>query len=287
MTTLKGKTALVTGGGGGIGRGIAEAFGSHGAQVVVAELKEERAEAVRAVLEAAKVDNMVVKTDVRVQSEVTQLLSEIEKRYGKLDILVNNVGTASTPKRFEETTDEDWDFEYQINLRHMFVVTRAAIPLIRKSGAGGSIINLSSIEAFRGIPMLTVYGAFKSAVIGFTQSLALELGHEGIRVNAIAPETTESEVITPSKWIRPEDRGAIASAIPLGRFGTPGDAAGCAVFLASELSAWVTGTTVHLDGGALAAAGWHRLDNGAWTNAPVISKGALRLGRGSRTESSR
>jgi 3-oxoacyl-[acyl-carrier protein] reductase len=287
MTTLKGKTALVTGGGGGIGRGIAEAFGSHGAQVVVAELKEERADAVRAVLEAAKVDNMVVKTDVRVQSEVTQLLSEIEKRYGKLDILVNNVGTASTPKRFEETTDEDWDFEYQINLRHMFVVTRAAIPLIRKSGAGGSIINLSSIEAFRGIPMLTVYGAFKSAVIGFTQSLALELGHEGIRVNAIAPETTESEVITPSKWIRPEDRGAIASAIPLGRFGTPGDAAGCAVFLASELSAWVTGTTVHLDGGALAAAGWHRLENGAWTNAPVISKGALQLGRGSRTERSR
>jgi NAD(P)-dependent dehydrogenase (short-subunit alcohol dehydrogenase family) len=215
------------------------------------------------------------------------LLGEIEKRYGRLDILVNNVGTASTPKRFEETTDEDWDFEYQINLRHMFVVTRAAIPLIRKSGAGGSIINLSSIEAFRGIPLLTVYGAFKSAVIGFTQSLALELGHEGIRVNAIAPETTESEVITPSKWIRAEDRGAIASAIPLGRFGTPGDAAGCAVFLASELSAWVTGTTIHLDGGALAAAGWHRLDNGAWTNAPVISKGALRLGRGSRTESSR
>ncbi|HZY59836.1 MAG TPA: SDR family NAD(P)-dependent oxidoreductase [Candidatus Binataceae bacterium] len=287
MTTLKGKTALVTGGGGGIGRGIAEAFGSHGAQVVVAELKEERADAVRATLEAAKVDNMVVKADVRVQSEVTQLLGEIEKRYGKLDILVNNVGTASTPKRFEETTDEDWDFEYQINLRHMFVVTRAAIPLIRKSGAGGSIINLSSIEAFRGIPLLTVYGAFKSAVIGFTQSLALELGHEGIRVNAIAPETTESEVITPSKWIRPEDRGAIASAIPLGRFGTPGDAAGCAVFLASELSAWVTGTTIHLDGGALAAAGWHRLDNGAWTNAPVISKGALRLGRGSRTESAR
>jgi NAD(P)-dependent dehydrogenase (short-subunit alcohol dehydrogenase family) len=287
MTMLKGKTALVTGGGGGIGRGIAEAFGSHGAQVVVAELKEERADAIRAALDAAGVDNMVVKSDVRVQAEVTQLIGEIDQRYGKLDILVNNVGTASTPKRFETTTDEDWEFEYQINLRHMFVVTRAAIPLMRKSGAGGSIINLSSIEAFRGIPMLTVYGAFKAAVIGFTQSLALELCHEGIRVNAIAPETTESEVITPSKWIRPEDRGAIASAIPLGRFGTPADAAGCAVFLASELSGWVTGTTVHLDGGALAAAGWHRLESGAWTNAPVISKGALRLGRGTRGETSR
>jgi 3-oxoacyl-[acyl-carrier protein] reductase len=282
MVTLKGKTALVTGGGGGIGRGIAEALGAYGAQVVVAELKPERTDAVRAALQAANVEHWVTTMDVRVQAQVDTLMGEIDRRFGKLDILVNNVGTASAPKRFEETTDEDWDFEYQINLRHMLVVTRAAIPLIRKTGTGGSIINLSSIEAFRGIPLLTVYGAFKSAVIGFTQSLALEVGYEGIRVNAIAPETTESEVITPSKWIRPEDQGAIASAIPLGRFGTPGDAAGCAVFLASELSAWVTGTTIHLDGGALAAAGWHRLENGAWTNAPVTSKGALRLGRGTR-----
>ena len=282
MVTLKGKTALVTGGGGGIGRGIAEAFGGYGAQVVVAELKPERADAVRAALESAKVDHLVVQADVREEAQVNGLIKQIEDRFGKLNVLVNNVGTASTPKLFEETTNEDWDFEYQINLRHMFLVTRAAIPLMRKSGAGGSIINLSSIEAFRGIPMLTVYGAFKAGAIGFTQSLALELGHEGIRVNAIAPETTESEAIQPSKWIRPEDLGAIPSAIPLGRFGTPADAAGCAVFLASDLSAWVTGTTIHLDGGALAAAGWHRLENGAWTNAPVISKGALRLGRGKK-----
>jgi len=284
MVTLKGKTALVTGGGGGIGRGIAEAFGSYGAQVVVAEVKPERADAVRAALEAAKVDHLVVQADVREEAQVDGLIKQIENRFGKLNVLVNNVGTASAPKLFEETTNEDWDFEYQINLRHMFLVTRAAIPLIRKSGPGGSIINLSSIEAFRGIPMLTVYGAFKAGAIGFTQSLALELGHEGIRVNAIAPETTESEAIQPSKWIRPEDLGAIPSAIPLGRFGTPADAAGCAVFLASDLSAWVTGTTIHLDGGALAAAGWHRLENGAWTNAPVISKGALRLGRGKKPD---
>ena len=282
MLTLKGKTALVTGGGGGIGRGIVEAFGNYGAQVVVAELMPERADAVRAALEAAKVDHLVVQADVREEAQVNGLIKQIEDRFGKLNVLVNNVGTASTPKPFEETTNADWDFEYQINLRHMFLVTRAAIALMRKSGPGGSIINLSSIEAFRGIPMLTVYGAFKAGAIGFTQSLALELGHEGIRVNAIAPETTESEAIQPSKWIRPEDLGAIPSAIPLGRFGTPADAAGCAVFLASDLSAWVTGTTIHLDGGALAAAGWHRLENGAWTNAPVISKGALRLGRGKK-----
>jgi NAD(P)-dependent dehydrogenase (short-subunit alcohol dehydrogenase family) len=282
MFTLKGKTALVTGGGGGIGRGIAETLASYDAQVVVAELKQERAEAIRASLEAARADHMVLKIDVRKEDQVVDLIKQIEQRYGKLDVLVNNVGTASPPKLFELTTNEDWDFDYQINIRHMFLVTRAAIPLIRKTGKGGSIINFSSIEAFRGIPLMTAYGAFKAAVIGFTQSLALELGHEGIRVNAIAPETTESEAIQPSKWIRPEDTGAIASAIPLGRFGTPEDAAGCVVFLASDLSAWVTGTTIHLDGGALAAAGWHRMGNGVWTNAPVISKGALHLGRGTK-----
>ncbi len=282
MISLEGKIALVTGGGGGIGRGIAESLGSYGAKVVVAELKGDRADAVGAALKSAQADHMVVRTDVRQEAQVNDLMKQIEQRYGQLDILVNNVGTASPPKLFEFTTNEDWDFDYQINLRHMFLVTRAAIPLIRKTGKGGSIINLSSIEAFRGIPLMTVYGAFKAAVIGFTMSLALELGHEGIRVNAIAPETTESEAIQPSKWIKPEDRGAISSTIPLARFGTPADAAGCVIFLASELSAWVTGTTIHLDGGALAAAGWHRMNNGVWTNAPVISKGALHLGRGTK-----
>jgi 3-oxoacyl-[acyl-carrier protein] reductase len=282
MISLEGKIALVTGGGGGIGRGIAESLGSYGAKVVVAELKGDRADAVGAALKSAQADHMVVRADVRQEAQVNDLMKQIEQRYGQLDILVNNVGTASPPKLFELTTNEDWDFDYQINLRHMFLVTRAAIPLIRKTGKGGSIINLSSIEAFRGIPLMTVYGAFKAAVIGFTMSLALELGHEGIRVNAIAPETTESEAIQPSKWIKPEDRGAISSTIPLARFGTPADAAGCVIFLASDLSAWVTGTTIHLDGGALAAAGWHRMNNGVWTNAPVISKGALHLGRGTK-----
>ncbi len=282
MISLEGKTALVTGGGGGIGRGVAETLGSYGAQVVVAELKQERADAIEASLKTAKADHLVVRMDVRQEAQVNDLMKQIENRYGKLDILVNNVGTASAPKLFEFTTNEDWDFDYQINLRHMFLVTRAAIPLIRKTGKGGSIINFSSIEAFRGIPLMTAYGAFKAAVIGFTQSLGLEQAHEGIRVNAIAPETTESEAIQPSKWIKPEDRPAIASTIPLARFGTASDAAGCVVFLASELSAWVTGTTIHLDGGALAAAGWHRLGSGVWTNAPVISKGALHLGRGTK-----
>ena len=121
-----------------------------------------------------------------------------------LDVLVNNVGDfLNVVKPFERTTEEEWDALYAVNLRHMFLVTRAAIPLLRHAARGASIINLSTIEAFRGIPMAAVYSAFKSAVTGFTRSLALELGPHGIRVNAIAPETTETEQVKPSLFIPP------------------------------------------------------------------------------------
>ncbi len=134
----------------------------------------------------------------------------------------------------------------------------------------GNIINVSTIEAFRGIPNCAVYSAYNCAITGFTRSLALELGPEQIRVNAIAPETTETLQVRPSSWIPEEHRHREPYWIPLGRFGRPDDAAGCAVFLASELSAWVTGTTIHLDGGALAAGGFYRTPGGRWTNLPIV-----------------
>jgi len=117
--------------------------------------------------------------------------------------------------------------------------------------------------------------AFKAGVIGFTKSLAVELGPERIRVNAIAPETTETEQVKPSQFIKPEHRDHIDRWIPLGRFGEARDAAGAAVFLASELSSWITGTTIHLDGGALAAGGFYRTPEGHWTNVPVVTDNGL------------
>jgi 3-oxoacyl-[acyl-carrier protein] reductase len=276
MFNLEGKTALVTGGGAGMGRAIAESFGAYGMRVVVAEIDPARAETVRATLDEAKVDNLVETVDVRDRGQVASLTKKIEARFGGLDILVNNVGDfMGIVGPFAISTEEQWDTLYQVNLKHIFIVTHAMLPLMRKSGAGGSIINVSSIEAFRGIPGGVIYGAFKAAITGFTQSLAVELGPEGIRVNTIAPETTDTEQVQVTAWTNPKYRDHTERWIPLGRFGVPKDAAGCAVFLASDLSAWVTGTTIHMDGGALAAAGWYRTPAGQWTNMPVIADKGL------------
>jgi NAD(P)-dependent dehydrogenase (short-subunit alcohol dehydrogenase family) len=199
-------------------------------------------------------------------------MQQVAERFGSLDVVVNNVGDfLGLIKPFEYFDDEELDRVYNVNLRHVFLVSRAAIPLLRLGNQGGSIINLSSIEAFRGIPMVTAYCAFKHALTGFTRSLSLELGPDQIRVNAIAPETTETEQVKPSQLIAKEHQPHTRRWIPLGRFGKPEDAAGCALFLASDLSAWVTGSTINLDGGALAAAGWYRDPNDLWTNVPVVT----------------
>lgn len=276
MINLEGKTALVTGGGAGMGKAIAEAFGAYGVKVAVAEIKPERADAARQALADAKVDHMVEVVDVRDVAQVKALAKKIEDRFGGLDILVNNVGDfMGIVGTFADSTEEQWDTLYQVNLKQIFNVTHAMLPLMRKSGNGGSIINVSSIEAFRGIPGGVVYGAFKAGITGFTQSLAVEIGPEGIRVNTIAPETTDTEQVQVTNWTNPKYMDHTERWIPLGRFGVPKDAAGCAVFLASDLSAWVTGTTIHMDGGALAAAGWYRTPKGQWTNMPVIADKGL------------
>ena len=267
---LSGKVALVTGGGAGIGRATAELFAKAGMMVVVAEIDPLRAEEVRAALGDA---HLVELADVRRADDVARLVGKIESRFGRLDVLVNNVGDyLGYKKPFEDSVEEEWDALYAVNLLHMFRVTREAIPLMRKSGQGGSIINLSTVEAFRGIPLTVVYASFKAAVTGFTQSLAVELGSDNIRVNAVAPETTDSAQIMATPRVPPENRDYIKRWFPIGRFGEGADSAGAALYLASDrLSGWVTGHTIPVDGGALAAGAWMRLPDGRnFTHLPII-----------------
>lgn len=268
---LSGKVALITGGGAGIGRATAELFGRAGMRVAVAEIDPTRAADVRKSLEDAGVEALVCEADVRDGADVKRVMAEVETRFGQLDVLVNNVGDfLGYRSYFVDSTEQEWDDLYRVNLLHMFLVSRAAIPLMKASG-GGSIVNLSTVEAFRGIPLCTVYSAFNAAITGFTQSLAVELGQDNIRVNAVAPETTNTAQITATPRVPPQNRDFLKRWFPIGRFGEGSDSAGAALFLASDLSGWVTGQTIVVDGGALAAGAWMRLPDGEnWTHLPII-----------------
>ena len=270
---FSGKTVLVTGGGVGIGRGIAEAFANGGAQVVIAEIDPKRAEAARDALPSAK----VIVCDVRHRVVPAMLAERVAAVSGKLDVLVNNVGHFVHALPFALLSDEQAEEILDVNLGQLLRVTRAMLPLLRAAAPGSSIVNVTSIEAYRGIPNCSVYAAAKAGIAGFTKSLALELAPEGIRVNDVAPETTDTPQVALEVMIPPENRANMDKWIPLGRFGTPEDCAGAALTLASPLAAWVTGTAIHVDGGALAAAGWTRTPAGEWTVVPMVTGNGLRM----------
>jgi 3-oxoacyl-[acyl-carrier protein] reductase len=263
---LEGKVAIVTGGGGGIGRGIVERFAADGASVVFAEIDSERARDTQVAIGGPVA---AVVCDVREPGAAEALVTAAHDNFGRVDILVNNVGHFGGRRAaFHEQTDDEWDDLYRVNLAHVLACSRAAIPQLLAQGDGGSIINVSTVEAFRAIPTRAVYSAFKAAITGFTRSLAIEYARDRVRVNAIAPDVTETLQVPYSRWVGPDDEHLIPTWVPLGRFGQPRDVAGVALFLASELSEFVTGTTVHVDGGTYAAGGWFPTEEGGWTNRP-------------------
>jgi 3-oxoacyl-[acyl-carrier protein] reductase len=266
---LAGKVAIVTGGGAGIGRGICERFAQEGASVVIAEIDDARARATQLEITSNGGRAVSVVADVREAGVAEALVTAARDSFNRVDVLVNNVGHfGGARKPFHEQTDEEWNDLYRVNLEHVFACTRAVLPVLLEQGDGGSIVNVSTIEAFRAIPTRAAYSAFKSGITGLTRSLAVEYARERIRVNAIAPDVTETPQVPYSRWVGPEDEHLIPTWVPLGRFGAPEDAAGAALFLASELSGFVTGTTVHVDGGTLAASGWFPTVEGGWTNRP-------------------
>lgn len=269
---LNDRIAVVTGGGGGIGAATARLFADHGAQVVIADIDAELAQLTAEQITVSGGSAFAAVTDVRDASQVAELARSVLERHGRVDVLVNNVGHwLRHPGNFVDTDPQLWDDLYRVNLHHVFLVTHAFLPAMigRRSGA---IVNVSSVEGLRGYPEDPVYAAFKAAVIHFTRSLAVQVGRDGVRVNAIGPDVTESLQVPYSQWLSAEEQAQWPQWVPVARMGLPEDQAQVILFLASDLSAFVTGHTIPTDGGTGAAGGWFRSSrrpDREWTNRPV------------------
>ncbi|HEY2504605.1 MAG TPA: SDR family oxidoreductase [Mycobacterium sp.] len=269
---LADRVALVTGGGGGIGAATAHLFAQHGAHVVIVDNDTALAQRTADEIATSGGSALAVVTDVRDTNQVAGLAQTVLDRYGRVNVLVNNVGHwLRHPGNFVDTDPQLWDELYQINLHHVFLVTRAFLPAMINQRAG-AIVNVSSVEGLRGYPEDPVYAAFKAAVIHFTRSLAVQVGSDGVRVNGIGPDVTESLQVPYSQWLSAEEQIQWPRWVPVGRMGLPEDQARVILFLASDLSAFVTGHTIPTDGGTGAAGGWFRSSRRAdreWTNRPI------------------
>lgn len=262
---LDGAGAVVTGGANGIGRAVCLALAGHGAEVLAVDRDEPGLQATVGAAEHSLGTVTALHGDVTDSRLATRVAAMVEP-----DVLVNNVGHYVQPKlEFAESTEADWESLRAVNLAHVLSMTRALLPGMMTRGRGGSIVNLTTVEAFRGIPGQAVYSAYKAAVGQFTKSLAVELGRHGIRANAVAPDLIETPQLPYSEWVPPDQRWRWATWAPLGRPGTPDDVAGAVLFLASPWSSYMTGTTLHVDGGTLAAGGWFPRQRGGWTNRPT------------------
>lgn len=269
---LADRVAVVTGGAGGIGAATSRLFAAHGAQVIIADIDADLAGATAASISESGGSALAVGTDVRDPDQVTRLARAVLDRFGRVDVLVNNVGHwLRHPGSFAGTDPQLWDDLYRINLHHVFLVSHAFLPAMVERHTG-AIVNVSSVEGLRGYPEDPVYAAFKAAVIAFTRSLAVQVGNDGVRVNAIAPDVTESLQVPYSQWLTPEEQAQWPQWVPVGRMGQPEDQARAILFLASDLAAFVTGHTIPTDGGTGAAGGWFRSarrPDRQWTNRPI------------------
>ncbi len=264
--SLEGKVALVTGGGRSIGKGIALGLATYGADIVVADIDGALARETASEVEALGRKALAIETDVRELAKFQDLVKRSLDSFGAIHVLVNNVGGNVGRKDFLQTGEREWQAALQVNLMPTMYGIRLVAPEMLSRGIRGSIINVSTIEAFRAAPGYSVYAAAKAGVISLTQTLALELGPQGIRVNAIAPDVTPGpRVMMGGNTEALQRTGAM---LPLGRVGRPEDYAGTAVYLASGLSTWVTGETFHVGGGTHAAAGWNRYPDGVYRLHP-------------------
>lgn len=251
---LAGCTAVVTGGGAGIGEAICLLFAQHGAHVELCDIDVESANDTVARITAAGGSARCHEVDVTIPAAVAAFAGAVLADHPDVSVLVNNVGDYRPLVRFADSSPESWQTMYAINLEHVFAVTHAFLPAMVKQRRG-SIVNIHSVEAMRGYPGDPVYGAMKAGAAAFTTDLAISAGRHNIRVNGIGPDLIQTPQVDYLTGYE-EQAELWPSWAPVGRVGWPEDVARVALFLASDLSAYVTGHNIPVDGGSLAGGRW-------------------------------
>ncbi|MFO7459208.1 MAG: SDR family oxidoreductase [Desulfatiglandales bacterium] len=247
---LAGKIALVTGGSRGLGKAIAFAMAEKGAQLVICGRKQESLEGTAEELKKAGFDVMARQAHAGKADQVSALLQAIEKRHGKLDILVNNVGTNILTPSVAEADAGLWDKLMETNLKSAFLFSSRAYPLLKKA-AGGKIVNISSIAARKAARGMGIYCVAKAGLEMLTKVLAVELAPDRINVNAVAPCVVRTQFSQPF-WSNESLLKEITATIPFGRIAETSDVVGAVLYLASSLSDFITGEIITVDGGSMA-----------------------------------
>lgn len=261
---FSGQVALVTGGANGLGEGSAMALARLGAHVVVADNDPVNGGRVAEAVRALGREALFVATNMMEAEQIGAMVSAAEQRFGRIDVLVNNVGGGRSVNFLEQSANSI-NRHIALNLLSALHTTQAVAPIMIAGGRGGAIINVASTEALRAAPGFAVYAACKAGLVSFTKTMALELAQHNIRTHALAPDMIETEGLKPLlNAVSPAELAARDRYIPLGRMGTVEEFGNIVAFLASGMACYLNGITVPVDAGATAAAGWFRSPQGKW-----------------------
>jgi NAD(P)-dependent dehydrogenase (short-subunit alcohol dehydrogenase family) len=248
---LDGKVAIVTGAGMGLGEAIARRFAEEGARLACLDVRPGPNDAVVAAIQAAGGEAVALQGDVAAAADARRVAEAVQARFGRIDVLVNNAGVLPSRETVLDTSETDWDETMRVNVKGVFLMSKAALPAMVAQG-GGAIVNLSSITGVVGLPVRPAYSASKGAVAILTKQLAVDFGRNDVRVNALAPSFVITNInramfqrmqADGTPWERLLDQHLLR------RLGEPRDVANAALFLASDEARWITGVTLPVDGG--------------------------------------
>lgn len=262
---FKDKVAIITAGANGIGEGAAMAIARFGGNVVIADIDGENGERVAAAARALGREALYIPMDAKKADQVTAMVDQAARHFGRIDILVNNAG-GTRHQKFLDQNEANWRRLIDFNFMSMLAATHAAAKVMVAGQRGGCIINVASTEGLRAAPGFSVYAACKAAMVSFTRSMALELSEYNIRSFALAPDMILTPGLKPFlEAATPQQKAAQLGYIPLGRLGTIEEIGNVAAFLASDMAAYLNGVTIPVDAGATASSGWTRgPDNAYW-----------------------